>query len=60
MSNITLTILALVIGVWVYSIISILNNEFKSKKAKTFWIIAIVFIPLLSFFYIFLKKDLLK
>ena len=60
MSNATLLVLALIISIWIYSIISIITNEFKNEKNKVFWIIAIIFMPLISFFYLFLKKDLLK
>lgn len=60
MANITIIILILMVSLWFYCFISILNNKFKNKEAKTFWVIAIVFIPFLSFFYLFLKKDLLE
>lgn len=60
MTNITLTILAIIAFSWIYSIISVLSNKFKNKKDKVFWTIAIIFIPILSLFYIFIKKDLIK
>jgi len=60
MSNITIAVLVLFLVFWSYCAISIFTNEFKNKKAKIFWIIAIVFVPFLAFFYIFMKKNLLK
>ena len=60
MSNVTLTILAVFILLWFYCIASALFNKFKSEKAKVFWIIGLIFVPPLSFFYIFFKKDLLE
>ena len=60
MSNVTLIILSVFIAFWFYCIISVLLNKFKSEKAKVFWIIALVFVPFLSFFYIYFKKDLLE
>jgi hypothetical protein len=59
MSNITLAILFLLLGIWIFSIGSILTNEFNDKKAKVFWTIAIIFVPILSLFYIFMRKNLL-
>jgi len=60
MSNVTLIIISLFILFWFYCIASAVFNKFKSEKAKVFWIIALVFVPLLSFFYIYFKKDLLE
>jgi hypothetical protein len=60
MTNIAITVLLLIAALWFYSFISILSNEFKNEKEKTFWIIGIIVVPLLSFFYVFIKKDLLK
>ncbi len=60
MTDITFIILPLFAIFWLFCIVSAVSNEFKNKKAKVFWIIALVFVPFLSFFYIFLKKDLLK
>ncbi len=60
MSNVTITILILFIGVWFYSAYSIFSNEFKDQKAKVFWSIGIIFVPFLTFFYLFMKKDLLR
>lgn len=60
MPNITFIILTIIISIWGYSIISILSNSFKNEKEKVFWVIAVIFIPVLSLFYVFIKKDLLK
>ncbi len=60
MSNISLGVFFLFLALWLYSIISILSSEFVEKKAKTFWTIAIIFVPFLALFYIFMKKNLLK
>ncbi len=60
MSNVTLIILAIFIVFWLFCISSAIYNKFKNKKAKAFWIIGLIFIPFLSFFYIFKKSDLLE
>lgn len=60
MSNITVIVLILFIALWLYCAISIFTNEFKDEKAKVFWSIGIVFVPFLAFFYLFMKKSLLK
>jgi hypothetical protein len=60
MSNITIGILFLLFGIWIYSIGSIVTNEFNDKKAKVFWTIGVIFVPVLAIFYIFMKKNLLK
>ena len=59
MSNITIAVLALFFGIWIYSISSVFTNEFKDKKAKVFWSIAIIFVPVLAIFYLFMRKGLL-
>lgn len=59
MSNITIAILFLLFGIWIYSMGSILTNEFNDKKAKVFWIIGVIFVPPLAIFYLFMKKNLL-
>lgn len=59
MSNITLGILAIFVLFWFYCLYSVLSNKFKNEKEKIFWIIGLVFAPPLSFFYFYLKKDLL-
>ena len=59
MSNVTISVIVLFIGIWVYSMVSILSNDFRDKKAKVFWIIGVIFVPFLAFFYIFMKKNLL-
>lgn len=49
-----------VICIWLYSMYSILSNSFKNEKEKKFWLIGVILIPIMSLFYIFAKKDLLK
>ncbi len=60
MSNVTIVILVLFIAFWLYCAVSIFSSEFKSKQAKAFWVIGIIFVPFLAFFYLFMKKNLLK
>lgn len=60
MSNITISVLVLFLALWLYCMISIFTSEFKEKKAKIFWIIGIIFVPFLAFFYLFMKRNLLK
>jgi len=60
MSNITLIAIGLFIVFWLYSVVSILNSEFEDSKAKVFWLIGVFFVPFLAFFYLFMKKNLLK
>lgn len=60
MTNIAFFILAIIAVVWFYSIISIISSTFKNKQVKVFWLIAVIFVPLLSFFYIFLKNNLIE
>ena len=60
MSNITIGILFLFVVVWVYSLNCVFTNEFEDEKAKVFWRIAIIFVPILSIFYLFMKKNLHK
>ena len=56
MSNITLILISLFVLLWFYCIASAIFNKFKSEKAKIFWIIGLVFVPLLSFFISTSKK----
>ena len=60
MSNTSITIFILFIALWLYTVYSIFSSEFKSQEAKIFWRIGIVFVPFLTFFYLFFKKDLLS
>ena len=60
MSNITIAIIVLFLIFWLYSVISVLTSEFVDKKQKVFWVIGIIFVPFLAFFYVFMKKNLLK
>jgi len=45
---------------WFYCLASAVFGKFKSEKEKVFWLIGLVFVPPLSFFYIYFKKDLLE
>ena len=60
MSNIPIIIFVLFLAFWTYCIVSIFISEFQDKKQKIFWTIGIIFVPFLAFFYIFMKKNLLK
>ncbi len=60
MSNITLILISLFVLLWFYCMHSAVFSKFKNEKEKVFWIIGLVFVPPLSFFYIFFKKDLLE
>ena len=60
MHDITIVLLIWFVAIWVYSIVSIFSGEFKEKKQKVFWTIAVIFVPFLALFYIFMKKNLLK
>ena len=60
MSNITIIIAILFIALWLYAVSSVFFNEFQDKKDEVFWKIGIIFVPPLAFFYVFMKKDLLK
>jgi len=58
MSNITIMVVILFLALWIYSISSIYTREFNNDKEKVFWRIGIIFVPLLAFFYIFMKNRL--
>ncbi len=60
MTNITFIILPIFGIFWLYCLASIIAQTFKNKEHKVFWLVAVLFVPLLSFFYIFLKKDLIE
>jgi len=60
MSNITLILISLFVLLWFYCLASAVFGTFKSEKEKVFWLIGLVFVPPLSFFYIYAKKDLLE
>lgn len=60
MTDIAFIILSFFAVFWGYTIISIISNTFKNEKVKVFWLIAVIFVPLLSFFYLFLKNSLLE
>ena len=59
MSNATIAIFVLFIALWFYAAYSIFSSDFKEREAKVFWTIGIIFVPFLTFFYLFIKKDLL-
>ncbi len=59
MTDITFIILPIFGIFWLYCLASIIGHTFKDKNKKIFWLVAVVFVPLLAFFYIFLKKDLI-
>lgn len=52
--------LVIIIAIWFYSIFSIVSNSFKNEKERKFWFIGVLLVPLMSLFYLFAKKDLLK
>lgn len=60
MSNVTLGMIGLFVILWIYCILSCITGKFKNQKDKVFWTIALIFIPFLSFFYIYFKRDLLE
>ena len=60
MATYSIFIIVIVIAIWAYSMFSIISNKFKNEKEKTFWLIGVAFMPILSVLYIFVKKDLLK
>jgi len=60
MSSITLSTLGLFILFWFYCIASSVLGKYKNPKDKVFWTIGLVFVPFLSFFFIYLKRDLLE
>ena len=61
MSTLSLAIFAMfLLLLWFYSIFSSFSDEFKDQKQKIFWRIGLIFVPFLAFFYIFMKKKLLR
>jgi len=60
MSTLSLAIFAMFLLLWFYSIFSSFFDEFKDKKQKIFWRIGLIFVPFLAFFYIFMRKNLLR
>lgn len=59
MDDVSYLIFFLFVVFWIYSIVSVYRAKFKEQKQKTFWLIGIVFVPPLSIFYFFMKKNLL-
>lgn len=37
--------------IWLYSLMSIIKNDFKKENQKTIWIILIIFIPFSALLY---------
>jgi hypothetical protein len=60
LSNTTFLIIGLFIFFWIYCIASCVLGKFKNRKDKIFWTIGVIFVPFLSFFYIYLRRDLLE
>lgn len=46
--------------IWIYSIISVLSNEFKSGATKIVWILALIFFPITAILYPFIGKKQIK
>ena len=59
MTDIAFVLLGLFLLFWIYTIVMIFTGKFKEEKVKVFWMIGILAVPLLAFFYHFLKKDLI-
>ncbi len=60
MTNIMIGIIILFALLWFYAFTSIIDKKFKDKQAKQLWILAITFIPLLAFIYIFVEDDFIQ
>ena len=60
MSNITLSIIGLFILFWISCVVMSVMGKYKNQKDKIFWTIGLIFVPLLSFVFIFFKKDMLE
>jgi len=52
--------LVILLGFWMYSLFSCLEDDFKKKNVRSYWLIAHLVFPLTGLFYIFFKKKLLK
>lgn len=60
MATYALVAVVTVIAIWFYSMFSILSSKFKNKSERKVWLIGVLLIPIMSLFYLFAKKDLLK
>ncbi|QKJ22783.1 hypothetical protein [Poseidonibacter lekithochrous] len=60
MATYALVAVVTVIAIWLYSMFSILSSKFKNKDERKVWLIGVLLIPIMSLFYLFAKKDLLK
>jgi len=56
MSSILISIYIILFLIWGYSLVSVISDEFENKNEKVFWVIGIIFVPLLALFYIVKKK----
>lgn len=56
MSTSIIIVYIILILIWAYALVSVMSDEFENQKEKTFWIIGIIFVPLLALFYIIKKK----
>ena len=56
MSNIIILVYIVLFLIWGYSLVSAISDKFENKNEKVFWIIGIIFVPLLALFYIVKKK----
>ena len=56
MSSILIAVYIILFLIWGYSLVSVISDEFENKNEKVFWVIGIIFVPLLALFYIVKKK----
>jgi len=56
MSSILIAVYIILFLIWAYSLVSVISEEFENKNEKVFWVIGIIFVPLLALFYIVKKK----
>jgi len=46
-------------GFWIYSIVSVISNDFKKDVNKIVWLVLLIFIPISFIWYLIKKKDLI-
>ena len=56
MSNSIILVYIILILIWVYALVSAMFDEYENKNEKVFWIIGIIFVPLLALFYVIKKR----
>ncbi len=56
MSNSIILVYIILILIWAYALVSAMSDEFENKNEKVFWIIGIIFVPLLALFYVIKKR----